>query len=179
MNLYEQLRQIALNKTVDKTEDYLYRKVCRWFSEKFHTPLPTVESLPMPYVLEHYFECVLDPSTSEEGEDDLQEEIMRAIDPDYDKEEEEDLMEFISLIEQEAKGERKPPKLKKNLRQDLKKVASKSLKDKGDRQSSDKARGPVRRTYSEDIPSEADGEGLEDLDGVLGQAAGDKGKGRP
>jgi hypothetical protein len=38
--------------------DFLYhfRRICRWYSTTFHTPLAEVDSLPMEYVLQQFFE---------------------------------------------------------------------------------------------------------------------------
>jgi primosomal protein N' len=33
-----------------------YRRICRWYSQKFVTPLHEVEELPTEYILQHFFE---------------------------------------------------------------------------------------------------------------------------
>lgn len=42
---------------IEPDREALYRKICRWFSREYHTPLPEVEwDLEPGYVLMHYFE---------------------------------------------------------------------------------------------------------------------------
>jgi hypothetical protein len=41
-SVYEIMQMEALFNTLNETEIFFYRKVCRWYSEKFHTPLHEV-----------------------------------------------------------------------------------------------------------------------------------------
>lgn len=51
------LERLALANVVDPDRESIYRKICRWFSKEYHTPLPQVEwDLEPGYVLQHYFE---------------------------------------------------------------------------------------------------------------------------
>ena len=50
----------AITNILGKTEEYFQRKVCRWFSEKYSTPLPDVEKMEWGYLLTHYYEAVLE-----------------------------------------------------------------------------------------------------------------------
>lgn len=50
------LRVIALQNADDKTYDAWYKSICRWYSEKFHTPLATVMDLADEEVLLVYYE---------------------------------------------------------------------------------------------------------------------------
>jgi hypothetical protein len=46
----------ALFDVANKTDLYFFRKVCRWYSNQFHTPLHITETLPYPELLQHYYE---------------------------------------------------------------------------------------------------------------------------
>jgi len=55
----DQLESIQIQALLDVMEGdflYHYRRICRWFSTTFHTPLAEVDSLPMEYVLQQFFE---------------------------------------------------------------------------------------------------------------------------
>jgi hypothetical protein len=55
----EEFRAIAVLafKAVDSPDyEAFYRKVCRWYSKNFATPLQQVEEMADQYVLRHYFE---------------------------------------------------------------------------------------------------------------------------
>ena len=54
----EQLK--ALQAVLIGSEAYFYRRVCRWYSNEFHTPLKDVEILPYEHILQHYYENKLE-----------------------------------------------------------------------------------------------------------------------
>lgn len=57
MNIYEAIRFAALRNVVKEGDlDYAMRKIFRWYSKTFHTPLHVVEELPTEYILQHYWE---------------------------------------------------------------------------------------------------------------------------
>lgn len=49
---------LALQAVDSPTYDDFYRSCCRWFSEKFSTPLKEVEEYADLYVLRHYYESM-------------------------------------------------------------------------------------------------------------------------
>lgn len=51
--------------------EFLRRKIYRWFSEKFHTPLHLVDELPIDDILQHYYEANYEAME----EEDLQREL--------------------------------------------------------------------------------------------------------
>ncbi len=57
MDSVEAIRIRALLDVIE-SQDFLYhyRRVCRWYSKTFFTPLHEVEELPMDYVLQQFFE---------------------------------------------------------------------------------------------------------------------------
>jgi len=56
VNIYqvEQLR--AIDGFLSHKPDFSYRKICRWFSKTFNHPLLEVLEMPMPVILQHYYE---------------------------------------------------------------------------------------------------------------------------
>lgn len=57
MNIYDAIRAIALRDVVKQDDsEYAIRKVLRWYSKTFHTPLHLAEELPIEYVLQAYWE---------------------------------------------------------------------------------------------------------------------------
>lgn len=81
-----------------------FRKICRWFSEKFNTPLPMTEDMPKEYILEHYFESIY----GDMDEEDRKEEIRILLETPEERQirlkleaEEED--GFLAELEEEAK----------------------------------------------------------------------------
>lgn len=58
MNIYEAIRAVALHNILfdNSDSDYQYRKVCRWYSKEFHTPLKDVYEMPIEDVLLNYWE---------------------------------------------------------------------------------------------------------------------------
>jgi hypothetical protein len=57
LNYLDNIRIRALTAVVDPDHDAIMRRIFRWYSEKFHTPLHVVEDdLPLDHVLLHYFE---------------------------------------------------------------------------------------------------------------------------
>ena len=47
---------LALKSVEEPTDEDIYLRICRWFSQTFSTPLPEVEALDPVYVLTHYFQ---------------------------------------------------------------------------------------------------------------------------
>lgn len=55
-DLVDSIKKIALASVLEPDRDAIERKVRRWYSKQFYTPLPEVEDLPLDYILLHYFE---------------------------------------------------------------------------------------------------------------------------
>lgn len=51
-----QLKAICLDKALNPDFEFVYRRICRWYSKEFSTPLHMVEGMPTETVLRHYFE---------------------------------------------------------------------------------------------------------------------------
>lgn len=50
------LQTLAMNAVVQEDEEYNLRYIFRWYSQRFHTPLHVVQSLPLYDILQHYYE---------------------------------------------------------------------------------------------------------------------------
>jgi uncharacterized protein (UPF0147 family) len=56
MDTLESIRVKALLDVMEGHFEYHFRRICRWYSTTFHTPLAEVDSLPMDFVLQAFFE---------------------------------------------------------------------------------------------------------------------------
>lgn len=98
------IHDIALAQVIEPNVEYYYRNICRWYSEKFHTPLHIVETELQPsYVLKHYYEVGFGQMKSEE----LDSAIFKAVNPDFEEDTEEDIQNFIKQVTEEAKSKQK------------------------------------------------------------------------
>ena len=93
----------ALSAVMAEQMDMVYyeRRMRRHFSEKFHTPLPTVLEMPFDDVLTHLFESrfeQLKNSSHEEDEEMLWREVNMAVNPNYDHDVEKQNQEFVERI---------------------------------------------------------------------------------
>ena len=60
LDTFRAIQVLALDSIENLTWDSFYRKVCRWYSKTFSTPLKEVEALPETYVLQHYYENMIE-----------------------------------------------------------------------------------------------------------------------
>jgi hypothetical protein len=69
LDYYRSLRILALAEVVrdDASSQYSLRRVMRWYSKAFHTPLHVVEELPLHDVLMHYYESHYEELNEAEG----------------------------------------------------------------------------------------------------------------
>ena len=85
MDYYKHLRIIALNSVISPDEPYLIRKIVRWYSKTFSTPISVVEEIPLEHILTAYYESEFEDKKEEELEQIIQD--MFADDVDNRKEE--------------------------------------------------------------------------------------------
>jgi hypothetical protein len=64
--MINELEILALKSVALKDSEYFTRKVCRYYSEKFHTPLAEVLNLPWPFVFTNYIEHILETNNTKE-----------------------------------------------------------------------------------------------------------------
>jgi hypothetical protein len=96
-NLYRSYQIQAAEVVLTPDEAYMYRKMCRWYSEKFHTPLLTVESLPIDHILTTYYESTMEQIPYNDLYDLIIEDFLPEIQEVKDKEDE----EFAKALEEE------------------------------------------------------------------------------
>jgi len=97
--------QIAINSLLSSFEgrnSHFQRKVCRFYSETFNTPLPTVYKMDFHEVLTDFYEYRFDRlMESEDGREQLYDMITKIIKPELVVEEKEELKKFEKEIEKE------------------------------------------------------------------------------
>ena len=113
MNPYEAIKLLALRSVLKPDPDYFVRKICRWFSTTYHTPISQVYDMPIEEVLQAYFEAkydAMDPddlqaelATTVETEDQRRERLLAE---DFDK------MTEYELFQMSEKANKKKPQHK-------------------------------------------------------------------
>jgi len=113
MDLGQAIKLIALRNVIRSDAHYGYRYICRWYSEKFSTPLHMVETLPISEVLLAYYECHYENLKEEERQKEL-EELLETEDERRDRELKENLEEVereefakITEAEEERRAKKK------------------------------------------------------------------------
>ena len=116
--MINELEILALKSVALKDSEYFTRKVCRYYSEKFHTPLTEVYNLPWAFVFTNYIEHIIETNNTKEDIYNI------AIDVFYPEKkrvknfmgefssEEEELDAWIKKVEKEAQEERDKKSLK-------------------------------------------------------------------
>jgi hypothetical protein len=99
ISLFETL---AIRDVTLKSQEYFQRKICRYYSEKFHTPLVEVYSLPWSFVLTNYLEHVIETNNTK---DDLYDLAIDICYPEKRDDEEKEIQEWIKKIEKEQAEE--------------------------------------------------------------------------
>lgn len=56
MNYYEAIKAKALHSVLKPDTEYYIRRIIRWYSKTFHTPIQAVQEIPVEYILREYFE---------------------------------------------------------------------------------------------------------------------------
>lgn len=104
----DRLETLALKSVALKDPEYLYRKVCRYYSLNFHTPLAEVHTLPWPFVFTNYLEHIIETNNSKEDIYNLAIDICY---PEKRVTEEDELNKRIKEIEAEEEEKRQKAKL--------------------------------------------------------------------
>lgn len=117
MDFYKSIKILCLNSVLNPDEEYELRKIFRFYSNKFHTPLDKVADLPLEDVLVAYFE-----SEIEEQKDEAREALIaQLLEKEEDrkaremKEEREAVenYEFLKRVQNEEKDKKSKDKLSK------------------------------------------------------------------
>lgn len=114
---------------IEPDGDAFWRHLCRWYSQKFHTPLHIVEELPSDHLLTHYFETIYEDMEPDDRHDAI---IFMLESPEERKEREirEQEAEDDFMREAEAEVAEQNAKLKKDFKESVKNLSKTSLKDK-------------------------------------------------
>lgn len=56
----------CIQSVIQPDSAYFFRALCRWYSEKFHTPLLDVYDLPFDFLLTHYYEAYYEGVSAED-----------------------------------------------------------------------------------------------------------------
>jgi hypothetical protein len=107
--MIDQLEILALKAVALRDPEYFQRKVCRYYSEKFHTPLIEVYELPWPFVFTNYLEHIIEVNNGKKEIYDLAIDICY---PEIKENEEEALQKRIKEIEAEEELKRQAHKKK-------------------------------------------------------------------
>lgn len=98
-SIYYQNKLQAIEGILLETEEYFYRKITRWYSSTYSTPLHQVRKLPYPVVLREYYEAMLEQLPYNDIIDMAKEELL----PDFIEERDSDLEDFIKAVEEEER----------------------------------------------------------------------------
>ncbi len=108
-DLFLKIQVEAMASTIEPTVDSIYRKICRFYSKEFYTPLHQVFELPFRTVLLNLLE---DRHQSQNLEDEkFINQIQKILDPNFEEEMEEDLKKWIERIEEEEMKKRQSTKV--------------------------------------------------------------------
>lgn len=117
--IIDKLEIISIKGLALKDQAYFERRVCRYYSEKFHTPLAEVYKLPWPFVFTNYLEHLVETNNTP---DDIRELALESCYPEkagkvhshlgeFDSEEEE-MQAWIRQIEDEEENKRNAKSIK-------------------------------------------------------------------
>jgi primosomal protein N' len=110
-NYYKYLQLKALDSVFNPNDLYLQRKICRWYSKEYNTPLKQVLVMAFDEVLTHYYENQFENIPHNDLIDMLVDDHL----PDVSSEEDEDIEEWVEDLELEQAENLK----KKEKRQSL------------------------------------------------------------
>lgn len=116
LRVYESLQFEAITAILTNDIEYFERKVRRWYSKTFHTPLHEVYGLPWDFILKNYYESVLETQGHNTAYDMAIEYI-----PELKEEQDQRDAEFDKFLEEKqakqlAKKQSKSPKKSQSLK---------------------------------------------------------------
>lgn len=102
-----QIEQIkAISAFLCKNPDFIYRKICRWYSRSFNTPLKEALKEPITFILQHYYESLLENKTYNEVFDIAVSDYL----PEFVDEKEKEDQAFVEALEREQEKQLKAKK---------------------------------------------------------------------
>lgn len=143
-SIYQALQIEAVFDILNQSDMYFFRKICRWYSEKFHTPLHQVvsgEVVSWDDILLHYYEYQMDQIGYNKVFDMAVQEYV----PELAEEYEEENQAFADALVEEQKRT-----LERKKKKDTK-VSQKPQKspEKGNKVSQ-KPPGPIRMNFDDE-----------------------------
>lgn len=112
------VRLLALHNVLKGNPEYYHRRICRWYSEKFATPLEHVYDIPNDDIYLHYFECYFEGLNEAERQEEVKESLKT---PEQVAQEEKDQIlqsisdaEFFKKAQREAEQEAKQKQAMEN-----------------------------------------------------------------
>lgn len=107
-SIFEQLEILALYHHLYPDEASFVRKLQRWFSSTFHTPINIVEEMPIELLLLHHYEYRLETMDAK----DLEKHKKRLLNPEILKQEEQEDDKFVEELEMKIIKDKKKELLK-------------------------------------------------------------------
>lgn len=102
----DKVYSIALSNVIDGTDnEYVYRKITRFYSQKFKVSLKEARALAIEEIALDLYESHLE----EMDEEELDQAVERFLNPNFDQDEEASIQEFIKKVEQEEASKQKKP----------------------------------------------------------------------
>lgn len=133
--MINELEILALKSVALKDAEYFTRKVYRYYSEKFHTPLADVYKLPWAFVFTNYIEHIIENNNSKE---DIYKIAVDVFYPEKNRvksalgefeNEEEEIQAWIKKIEKEAQDKRdKKAKSMETKQKDIEEITEPDIK---------------------------------------------------
>lgn len=107
----------AISNKLNPTELSIWRKLCRYYSKKFHTSLNLVENLDPEHIILNVYEDMLEPVNHKDIKnlDKLLESIYLIEDPEYLEKKKDAFEQYVEQAEMEEKERQKNKKSKKSL----------------------------------------------------------------
>lgn len=72
MDLFKALQLVCIKSVTQPDGEYKLRRILRWYSKTFYTPLHIVETLPLENILIAYFESIYEEMEEEERQEHIQ-----------------------------------------------------------------------------------------------------------
>jgi hypothetical protein len=85
LGIVKAARLLALKSVLNPDEDYYLRRVFRWYSRTFHTPLHVVPDLPLEDILEAYYEHVYEEIVAEDEPDKVNSAIRELVETEEER----------------------------------------------------------------------------------------------
>ena len=113
LTIYECLQVNAVFDKLTQNDMFFFRKICRWYSEKFHTPLHDVLEgtvIGWDEILKHYYEHNIDSQSYNEIFELAMKEYLPEFADDWERQNEEfakALIEEQKMLQEKAKAKKK------------------------------------------------------------------------